>query len=90
VVETVSGEGINEKSVGFNRLVTGFADAEGAGLHSLQGGVHFAKQLSDTLGVGNGGNGRVEPFSSGQELVSQSRVSDIARGLTRLHFQLVH
>jgi hypothetical protein len=90
VIETISAERINEKPIGFNRIVTSLANPKRSGLHSLQGGVHFAQQLADGLRIGNSWNSGVQTFPSLEQLRPQGGVSNGVRELSRLHVKLFH
>jgi len=90
MVDTVPTERIDQQSIILNRIMASFADAEGAGLHSLQCGVHFTEQLPNTIRMGNGADGSMKPFSSGQKLLAQGGISDGVDSLARLYFKLIH
>ena len=76
VVETVSAERVGEQPVALNVFMTGLANTEHAGLHSLQCRVHFAKQSCDVFRVRDAGQRRLEPLPPGQQLLAQGSVPD--------------
>ena len=82
MIETESDQGINLKAIRLDRIVTGFADAERAGIDSLQGGVDLSEEIVQVSG-GHRSGSSLEPSATLKELRSDIFTGS---GGSRVHF----